>query len=136
MENEQFSWMFFFCPGVPGMRGGGPTVLHVSALADHGDCGWWWEDARSLTPRCLATCKLVLKLRDDKHIARSSSRLRNNNINTIWRGSVLTSEEPPPQLNHALFRTGGPTQSQLSRPMSSGHHISMEHRLRRKHLHS
>ena len=29
---------------------------------------------------------------------------------------------------------GGPTQSQLSRPMSSRHHISMEHRLRRKHV--
>ena len=26
------------------------------------------------------------------------------------------------------------TKSQLSRPMSSGHHISMEHRLGRKHL--
>ena len=31
-------------------------------------------------------------------------------------------------------KAGGPTQSQLSRPMSSGHHISMEHRLRRKQL--
>ena len=35
-----------------------------------------------------------------------------------------------------IFRQhkAGPTQSQLSRPMSSRHHISMEHRLRRKHL--
>ena len=33
-------------------------------------------------------------------------------------------------------QAGGPTQSQLSRPMSSGHHISMEHRLRRKQLNS
>ena len=59
----------------------------------------------------------------------------NNNNNTIWRGSVLTGEEPPPhsgELKHALTQAGGP--SQLSRPMSSGHHISMEHRLRRKHL--
>ena len=31
-------------------------------------------------------------------------------------------------------RRSGPTQSQLSRPMWSRHHISMEHRLRRKHL--
>ena len=31
-------------------------------------------------------------------------------------------------------KLGGPTRSQLSRPVSSGHHISMEHRLRRKHL--
>ena len=49
----------------------------------------------------------------------------NNNNNTIWRGSV-----------HALLHAGGPTQSQLSRPMSSGHHISMEHRSRRKQLNS
>ena len=63
----------------------------------------------------------------------------NNNNNTIWRGSVLTGEEPPPhsgELKHALSQAGGPTQSQLSRPMSSGHRISMEHRLRRKQLHS
>ena len=56
----------------------------------------------------------------------------NNNNNTIWGGSVLTGEEPSPQsgeLKHALPQAGGPTQSQLSRPMSSGHHISMEHRL-------
>ena len=58
----------------------------------------------------------------------------NNNPN--WRGSVSTSEETPPHswelMNHALSQVGGPTQSQLSRPMSSGHHISMEHRRRRK----
>ena len=62
-----------------------------------------------------------------------------NNNNTIWRGSVLTGEEPPPHswdLNHALPQAGGPTQSQLSRPVSSGHHISMEHRLRRKQFNS
>ena len=63
----------------------------------------------------------------------------NNNNNTIWGGSFLTGEEPPPhsgELKHALSQAGGPTQSQLSRPMSSGHHISMEHRLRRKQLNS
>ena len=63
----------------------------------------------------------------------------NNNNNTIWGGSVLTGEELPPhswELKHALTQAGGPTQSQLSRPMSSGHHISMEHRLRRKQLNS
>ena len=57
----------------------------------------------------------------------------NNNNNTIWRGSVLTGEEPPPhfgELKHALLQAGGPTQSQLRQ----GHHISMEHRLRRKQL--
>ena len=63
----------------------------------------------------------------------------NNNNNTIWGGSVLTGEEPPPhsgEFNHALPQADGSTQSQLSRPMSSGHYISMEHRLRRKQLNS
>ena len=62
---------------------------------------------------------------------------KNNNNNTIGEGSVLNGEEPPPhsgELNHALSHVGGPTQSQLSRPLSSRHHISMEHRLRKKHL--
>ena len=61
------------------------------------------------------------------------------NNNTIWGGSVLTGEELPHhsgELKHALPQTGGPTQSQQSRPMSSGHHISMEHRPRRKQLNS
>ena len=71
----------------------------------------------------------------------TSSRVQNNNNNnnTIWGGSVLTGEEPPPhsgELKHALSQAGGPTQSELSRPMSSRHHISMEHRLRRKQLNS
>ena len=51
-----------------------------------------------------------------------------------WEGSVSTGEEPPHhsvELKHALSQAGGPTQSQLSRPMSSGHHTSMEHRLRK-----
>ena len=66
-------------------------------------------------------------------------RVRNNNKDTIWRGSVLTVEELPPhsgEFNRALSQAGGPTQSQLSHPTSSGHHISMEHRLRRKQLNS
>ena len=48
----------------------------------------------------------------------------------------LHREESPPhsgKLNHALSLVGGSTQSQQSRPMSSGRHISMEHRPRRKH---
>ena len=79
----------------------------------------------------------------DIHIVKVSvennSNSNSNNNNTIWGGSVLTGEEPPPhsgELKHALTQAGGPTQSQLSRPMSSGHHISMEHRLRRKQLNS
>ena len=63
----------------------------------------------------------------------------NNHNNKIWGGSVLTGEGPSPhsgELKHALPQAGGPTQSQLSRHTSSGHHISMEHRLRRKQLNS
>ena len=48
----------------------------------------------------------------------------NNNNNTIW--GVEACSHP----------SRVPTQSQPSRPMSSGHHISMEHRLRRKQLNS
>ena len=67
-----------------------------------------------------------------------------NNNNPIWRGSIffrgrLRCEELPlhsGELNHVLSPVSGPTQSQLSHPMSSGHHISMEHRLRRKQLNS
>ena len=67
-------------------------------------------------------------------------RVRNNNNNNpIWGGSVLTGEELPPhcgELNHALSPSGGPNQTQPSHPMSSGHHISLEHRPRRKQLNS
>ena len=52
----------------------------------------------------------------------------NNNNNAIWRGPVLTGEELPPHSGE-LNRT----ESQLSRRMSTGHHISVEHRLQRKH---
>ena len=43
-----------------------------------------------------------------------SDTMTHNNNNTIWRGSVLTGEEPPPhseELNHALPQADGPTQS-------------------------
>ena len=72
-----------------------------------------------------------------QHTTHNTQHTTHNNNNTIWGGSVLTGEELPPhsvELKHALSQAGGPTQSQLSRPMSSGHHISMEHRLRWKHL--
>ena len=68
-----------------------------------------------------------------------TTRDRTTTTTTIQSGEApfLTGEELPPhsgELNRALSQEGGPTQSQLSRHMSSGHHISMEHRLRRKHL--
>ena len=49
----------------------------------------------------------------------------------------LRREDPPRhsrEMDHALSPVGGSSQTQLSRPVSPGHHISMEHRLRRKHL--
>ena len=72
-----------------------------------------------------------------QHRVRTTTTNNNNNNNTIWGGSVSTGEQPPHhsgELKHALLQAGGPTQSQLSRSMLSRHHISMEHRLRRKHL--
>ena len=80
------------------------------------------------------TCTFRLKVR-----VNNNNNHNNNNNNTIWGGSVLTGEELPPhsgELKHAHSQAGSPTQSQLSRPMSSGHHISMEHRLPRKQLNS
>ena len=87
-----------------------------------------------MTACCIDRCGVAIH---------TSSRLRHNNSNNnndaIWRGSVLTGEELPPhsgELNHALSQAGGPTQSQLSQPLSSGHHIFMEHQLRMKQLNS
>ena len=50
--------------------------------------------------------------------------------------NIHTTPPHSGELNHALSQFGGPTQFQLSSPMSSGHRISMEHRLRRKQLNS
>ena len=88
-------------------------------------------------PRCMCrqSAHAEQQVAGVRHRSVSPHAVHNNSNHTIWRGSVLTGEEPPPhsgELNHALSRVGGPTQSQLSRPMSSRHHISMEHRLRRK----
>ena len=72
----------------------------------------------------------------------SSTRQNHNHHNNHTQSHTTTtttqqqearSLHPTLDLNHALSHVDGPTQSQLSRPMSSGHHISMEHRLRRKH---
>ena len=96
---------------------------------------------------CLVGYRMVSARLSFQFMHRNSHRTAGPTVNAsstttiIQSGeaSVLTSEEPPPhsgELKHALPQAGGPTQSQLSRPMSSGHHISMEHRLRRKQLNS
>ena len=94
------------------------------------------QELGELITQVTSSCKLVA-VSVVIHIGRQSPRPKNNNNNnTIWRRSVLGGEEPPrhsAELNHAPSHAGGPTQSQLSRPRS-GHHISMEHQLRRKHL--
>ena len=85
--------------------------------------------------------------RQQSTIKKKINHNHHNNINTnnksisgrtvFFRDDVFAprgASTPLQKLNHALSHEGGPTQSQLSRPMSSGHHISMEHRLRRKHL--
>ena len=54
---------------------------------------------------------------------------------TTTTTTIIQSGAAPFSQNHALSQVGGPTQSQLSRLMTSGHHISMEHRQRRKHPH-
>ena len=62
--------------------------------------------------------------------ATQSWTLTQHNNNPFWRGCVFTGEEPPPhsgESNHALSKQVALTQSQLSRPKSSRHHISTEH---------
>ena len=58
------------------------------------------------------------------------------NSNPIWeelRSIRRGASTPLWELKHALSEAGGPTQSQQSRLVSPGHHISVEHRTRRKH---
>ena len=110
--------------GVGRRRGGG------------GSCSCFQAGGRSSSRQRLSfTCNVMLSW-TYTHLSLTS---HNNNNNTTWGGFVLTGEEPPPhsrELKHALPQAGGLTQSQLSRPMSSGHHTSMEHRPRRKQLNS
>ena len=124
----------------PGVRGFFEPLDGEEFFVIEGSQGW--RVAGSLPPKWPATRKLVLGLiallMSCDH-TRSSKCVSNNNNsdNTVWRRSVLTGEEPPPhsgELKHALSQEGGPTQYQLSRLVSSRHHISMEHRQRRKHL--
>ena len=91
------------------------------------------------TPNPQAAALVYYPLTDDEGGELAGNRSSSSNNNTIGEAPFLTGEEPPPhsgELNHALPQAGGPTQTQLSRPMSSGHHISMEHRLWRKQLNS
>ena len=98
---------------------------------------WTWTKTR-IFPTKIDETIFAKVSSSNKKIRQTHEPFSNNchNNNPIWENSVLTSEVLPPhseKLNHALSQVGGPTQSQLSRPMSSRHHISMEHRLRRKH---
>ena len=112
------------------------VVVMAGQCAGTGSC-----ELVSVTACCSYRCGVghthtSSRVRNNKNNKKNKKNKKNNN-NTTWRGSVSTGEEPPPhpgKLKHALTQAGGPTQSQLSRPMSSRHHISMEHRVRRKHL--
>ena len=117
-----------------------PRVWKRLRARDH--LGGDYPDAKA---RRLRKVRLVLLCRTRPGLAEAIWGMRrpqavhqnNNNSNPIWRGSGLTSEELPTHsggLNQAVSPLADPTQSQLSRPLSSGQHISMEHRLRRKHL--
>ena len=114
---------------------------------------WWSQVVRSrglvlvcfqglcqfISSSCGHTHDVKDRVQNNNHNHNHNTTTHHNNHDTIWGGSVLKGEEPPPhsgELKHALSQAGGPPQSQLSRPMSSGHHISMEHRLRRKQLNS
>ena len=106
-------------------------ILHVVETAEY-----WIPCAPQNEEYCLWRYTTLTKQHQNNTQQHTTTH---NNNNTIWGGSVLTGEEPPPhsgELKHALPQASGPTQSQLSRPMSSGHHIFMEHRLRRKQLNS
>ena len=120
----------------PGLGGGSRLFSQVPPGSDAPHAKWQNQDWLDITTHYQQQ-QTYTKHRT--HNTRHNNNNNNNNNNTIWGGSVLTGEEPPlhsGELKHALLQAGGPTQSQLSRPMSSGHHISMEHRLRRKHLNS
>ena len=61
------------------------------------------------------------------HIALFNPLSATTTVRQSGEAPFFTGEEPPPhsgELTHDLPQAGGPTQSQLSRPMSSRHHIS------------
>ena len=110
-----------------------PTPLSPSLLAPPPPA----RNPKIPNPELPTTDNPQTAIRNPQTSNRKLPTSNHNNNNTIWRGSVLTGEEPPPhsgELNHSHSQVGGPTQSQLSRPVSSGHHISMERRLLRKHF--
>ena len=96
--------------------------------------------ARSLLPGDSAPgmCHFILRGCCHKHLVWMFASTTTTTIIQSGEAPFLTGEEPPPhsgELKHALPQAGGPTQSHPAH-MSSGHHISMEHRLRRKQLNS
>ena len=61
------------------------------------------------------------------HIALFNPLSATTTIRQSGEAPFLPGEEPPPHSGdstHALRQAGGPTQSQISRTMTSGHHIS------------
>ena len=131
-------WVFLGpCTRVHGQ--GSPTIR----------VGKGWRGRRELAPRCSATQLGASQARPWPDTARSSSSephtphaTRHTHTRTTHKTQhttqqqprkfnlgrlLLPGEEPPRrsgELNHALSQEGGPTQSH---PLSSGHHISMEH---------
>ena len=119
------------CPGFAGEEFFQPSTTHSCESSR----AWRWRGRREsrlpgdLPPIGLRDCWCNSARCGHTHRSLPARARKNNNHsnNTIWRGSVSTGEKLPlhsGELNHALFPVGGPTQSQLSRPMSSGHHIS------------
>ena len=99
--------------------------------------GWFWRRAGPRLQVCMVGISFSLQVRVmwSVHTHTFSGVPNNNNNNTIWGGSVFNrrgASTPLWGVEACSPPSRRPTQSQLSRPLSSGHHISMEHRLRRK----
>ena len=104
-------------------QGGGWEVFFASNI-DTGSHPRCWTTAlkvMTISFQRMWTCALVSRLR------------LNNNTNPIWGGSVSKGEELPSHSGESRsLPSGWPNPTQLSRTMSSGHHIFMEHRRRKK----
>ena len=131
----------FFLTSVSGTEKCAQSMLLVAMHSSHLEN---WECFSSITWLLTRVMMGIIYRRSVRHFSASSSDLRpvvtgscqfistscghthpvsecaSETTTTIITGSVLTGEEPPPhsgELKHALPQAGGPTQSQLSRPM-------------------